>query len=387
MDRVERANAMNAAEYINPRTGATWTTDKAIWKAPDDGGYVNLTAGTGLSPDDIDRSENSLWRYGAAVRLPRPPETTLGAGWTPLLKTNWNGRPVHMKADHLMVSGSFKDRGTSVMLNYLKQAGVTAILEDSSGNAGASAAAYAAALDLDCRIMVPASAPTAKKVQMATMGAEVVAIAGTRDDVADAALAASETTFYASHNHQPFFLEGTKTVAFELWEQLGFRAPDCVIAPLGQGSNIIGSHIGFTELLAAGQIDRLPRSCAVQAAHCAPYHAAFLSGDETIQPFPAQPTIADGIASATPVRLPEVLAAVRDSGGTIITASEDEIVQGFSQLARQGFFVEPTTGAVGAGLTKLIAQDAIRPEETVSAILTGSGLKAVEKIGSALSLV
>ena len=263
---------------------------------------------------------------------------------------------------------------------------MTAILEDSSGNAGASAATYAAALDLDCRIMVPAAAPAAKKIQMAAMGADVVAIEGTRDDVADAALAESETTFYASHNHQPFFLEGTKTLAFELWEQLGFRAPDCVVAPLGQGSNIMGSHLGFAELLAAGQIDRLPRIYAVQAAHCAPYHAAFESGDETIRPFPAQPSIADGIASATPVRLREVLTAVRESDGSIITVSEEEIVQGFTQLARQGFFVEPTTGAVGAGLTNLIAQGAIRPGESVAAVLTGSGLKAVEKIGSSLGL-
>lgn len=375
---------MTVAEYINPRTGATWPTTDALWKAPDDGGYVNLTPGPGLTPADIDTAEHSLWRYRRAVRLPRRPEATLGAGWTPLLPTPWNGLTVQMKADYLMASGSFKDRGTAVMLNYLKQAGVTSILEDSSGNAGASAATYAAALGLECRIMVPAAAPEAKKIQMAAMGAEVVAIAGSRDDVADAALAESERTFYASHNHQPFFLEGTKTLAFELWEQLGFQAPDCVVAPLGQGSNIMGSHIGFAELLQAGQIDRLPRIYAIQAAHCAPYHAAFQSGDDTVTPFPAQPTIADGIASATPVRLREVLAAVRESGGATLSVTEDEIVQGFTQLARCGFFVEPTTGAAAAGLTRLIDEGAIRPGETVAVVLTGSGLKAVEKIGSTL---
>ena len=377
---------MTATHYLNPRTGATWPTTRALWKAPDDGGYVNLTPGNGLSPSDIEYHENSLWRYGAAVRLPKLPEATLGAGWTPLLETDWDGFPVRMKTDYLMASGSFKDRGTAVMLNYLKQVGVKAILEDSSGNAGASAATYAAALGLECRIMVPASAPTAKKIQMAAMGADVIAIEGTRDDVANAALAESENTFYASHNHQPYFLEGTKTLAFELWEQLGFRAPDCVVAPLGQGSNIMGSHLGFTELLAAGQIEHLPRIYAVQAANCAPYHAAFESNDEAIKPFPAQPTIADGIASATPVRLREVLAAVRDSGGAITTATENEIVLGCSKLARLGFFIEPTTGAVGAGLTKLISQGAIRAGETVAAVLSGSGLKAVEKIGASLEL-
>ncbi len=378
---------MSKPAYINPRTGATWPTSEPLWKAPDDGGYVNLTPGPGLSPDDIDSREHSLWRYRAAVRLPKEPEITLGAGWTPLLPADWNGVPVQMKADYLMTSGSFKDRGTAVMLNYLKQVGVTAILEDSSGNAGASAATYAAALGLECRIMVPAAAPAAKKIQMAAMGAEVVAIDGSRDDVADAALAESGRTFYASHNHQPYFLEGTKTLAFELWEQLGFRAPDCVVSPLGQGSNIMGCHIGFAELLVAGQIDRLPRIYAVQAANCAPYHAAFQSGDPSPKTFAARPTIADGIASATPVRLREVLAAVRESGGAIQAVSEDEIVQGLAQSARLGFFVEPTTGAAGAGLTRLLNEGAIRPGESVAVILTGSGLKAVEKIGTALDLV
>jgi threonine synthase len=374
------------ARYINPRTGNTWSTSDPVWKAPDDGGYVNLTPGSGLAPDDIDPAEHSLWRYAKAVRLPRHPEVTLGAGWTPLLSAQWDGMPVRLKADHLMVSGSFKDRGTAVMLNYLKQSGVTAILEDSSGNAGASAATYAAALGLDCRIMVPAAAPAAKKIQMAAMGAEVVAIDGSRDDVARAALAEADSTFYAAHNYQPFFLEGTKTLAFELWEQLGFRAPDCVVAPLGQGSNIMGSHIGFAELLACGQIDKLPRIYAIQAANCAPYDHAFQTGDDTLKTFPAKPTIADGIASATPVRLREVLAAVRESGGATATVAEGEIVAALRKLGALGYFVEPTSATAGAGLSKLLAAGTIRPGETVAVVLTGSGLKAVEKIGAALGL-
>ena len=107
---------MTAARYINPRTGADWPTDTPLWKAPDDGGYVNLTAGPGLTPDEIDPTEHSLWRYRAALRLPGPPAVTLGAGWTPLLNAEWDGVPVRMKADHLMASGSFKDRGIAVMM-------------------------------------------------------------------------------------------------------------------------------------------------------------------------------------------------------------------------------------------------------------------------------
>ncbi|MBT5109856.1 MAG: threonine synthase [Rhodospirillaceae bacterium] len=374
------------ATYINPRTGATWPTSTALWRAPDDGGYVNLTPGPGLAPGDVDAAERSLWRYAAAVRLAAPPAASLGEGWTPLIPAQWDGQPILMKAEYFMPSGSFKDRGSAVMLNYLKQAGVSEILEDSSGNAGSSVATYAAALDLSCRILLPASAPIAKRIQMAAMGADVVPVDGSRDDTARAALAEAEDTFYAGHNHQPFFLEGTKTLAFELWEQLGFRAPDCVVTPLGQGSNVMGCHIGFLELLACGAIDRMPRIYAVQAANCAPYHAAFEAGGDAPVVIEAQPTIADGIASATPVRLREVLAAVRETGGATVAVAEDEIIAALGHLARKGFFVEPTTAACGAGLTRLIADGSIKPNETAVAILTGTGLKAVEKIGAALGL-
>ena len=377
------------AKSLTPRTGAEWPTDEPLWRAPDDGGYVNLSAGGGLGPRDIDRGELSLWRYAKALRLAAPPIATLGEGWTPLVHTTWGERPVWFKCEHLMPSGSFKDRGTAVMLNYLHQAGVEAVLEDSSGNAGASVATYAAALGMRCRVLVPASAPAPKKVQIAAFGAEVVAIEGSRDDVAAAAEAEAERMFYASHNRQPHFLEGTKTLAFELWEQIGFRAPDAVVAPLGQGSNIMGLHIGFEELQAAGEIERLPRIYAVQAANCAPYHAVWQArgeaGGEAVE-IAAKPTLADGIALARPIRLAEVMAALTGTGGATVAVTEEDIVTALRQLIAKGFFVEPTSAVVGAALTRLIAEDTIAKGETVVAVLTGSGLKAVEKIGQALGL-
>ena len=163
------------------------------------------------------------------------------------------------------------------------------------------------------------------------------------------------------------------------------KAPDCVVAPLGQGSNIMGSHIGFAELLARGQIGKLPRIYAVQAAHCAPYHAAYQSGGDAPVRIVAKPTIADGIASATPVRLREVLAAVRQSGGAILAVEEDEIVAALAKFGQRGLFVEPTSAAAGAGLSRLLASGAIRPSETIAVVLTGSGLKAVETIGATLA--
>lgn len=373
------------ARYINPRTGATWPTAEPLWCAPDDGGYVNLTPGPGLAPEAIDSGAHSLWRYRKALRLDPPPRT-LGEGWTPLLDAEWGGVPVRMKAEFLMPSGSFKDRGVSVMLSYLKQCGIRAILEDSSGNAGASVATYGAALGFDCKIYVPASAPAPKRYQIAAMGAEVIPVSGTRDDVAQAALAASKTCFYAGHNMQPFFLEGTKTLAFELWEQFGFAAPDNIVIPCGQGSNVMGCHIGFSELLARGQIATRPRLFAIQAANAAPYYAAYAAGGDTPVEIEAKPTIADGIASARGVRVREVLQAVRETGGRCLAVREEEIVDALRGLTARGFFVEPTTAAAGAGLSRLIADGDITAGQSTVVILTGSGLKAVDKIGASLGL-
>ena len=378
--------AMKPAQYVNPRTGAAWPTDEALWRAPDDGGYLNLSAGPGLTPEDIEQGEASLWRYAAALRLPARPERILGEGWTPLADAAWDGVPVKMKSDFLMPSGSFKDRGTAVMLNYLNQVGVTRVLEDSSGNGGSSIATFGAALGMECRILTPASAPKPKLYQMRAMGAEVVPVDGTRDAVAEAALREAETIFYASHNHQAYFLEGTKTLAFELWEQLGFRAPDNIVAPLGFGSNVMGCHIGFQELLARGQISGLPRIFGVQAANIAPFHAAYAAGSDTPVEIAPEPTMADGIASAKPLRFNEVMAALRQTNGACVAVGEDEIASALRQSLHLGFFIEPTCAAAGAGLSRLIADGTVRAGETTVLVLTGMGLKAVDKIGEVLGL-
>ena len=266
---------MAAASYINPRSGASWPADRALWRAPDDGGLLELAPGRGLARDEIERPEPSLWRYRAAIRVEDRGRVSLGEGFTPLVETQWAGRRLLFKCEHLMPTGSFKDRGAAVMVSHLKQAGVEALLEDSSGNAGASIAAYAAAAGIHARIMAPAGAPAAKRIQIAAAGAELLEVAGDRGAVEQAALAAAEELFYASHNRQPFFLEGVKTLAFELWEQLGFRAPAAVAAPCGNGANILGLYLGFRELQEAGEIEALPRLHAVQAANNAPIRTLF----------------------------------------------------------------------------------------------------------------
>jgi threonine synthase len=204
--------------------------------------------------------------------------------------------------------------------------------------------------------------------------------------VAEAALRQSAEIFYASHNWQPFFVEGTKTLAYELWEQLGFRAPDNVVVPLGYGSNILGCDRGFAELARGGEIRQMPRLFGVQAARCAPYHAAYAAGVEHLIPTPIAPTVAEGIASAKPTRVAEVLRAVRGSGGAVVAVDEAEIVAALRALAGRGLYVEPTAAAAAAGLTRLLAAGAIRPDESTVVVLTGSGLKASATIGELLGV-
>jgi threonine synthase len=233
---------------------------------------------------------------------------------------------------------------------------------------------------------VPETASYPKIAQIAACGAEVVAIKGSRQDVADEALRQSERIFYASHNWQPFFVEGTKTLAYELWEQLGFRAPDNIVVPLGYGSNVLGCERGFAELLRNGEIAKMPRLFGVQAANCAPYHAALKAGVNYLVPTEITPTVAEGIASSKPTRIAEVLAAVRESGGEIVAVSEEEIVTALGKLARKGLYVEPTSAAAAAGLSQLRKQGAIAEDQTTVLVLTGSGLKASERIGQLLKL-
>jgi threonine synthase len=377
----DRATAL--VSYIVSTTGERLSVEQPLWRA-NDGSHLNLSPGTGLSLSQIDSREHSLWRYASAIRLDRSARVSLGEGWTPLIVRRWRQRSIHFKLEFLQPTGSFKDRGASVMMSYLRSVGVSTILEDSSGNAGASIAAYAAAGGLRARILVPADAPVGKLQQIAAAGAEVVPIAGNRQDVSNAALRESEHYFYASHNWQPFFLEGTKTLAFELWEQLDAEVPDAVIVPLGYGSNVLGLSYGFAELQRRGAIDHGPRIYAVQAANCAAFGTIWRSGGDEWLPFDPKPTVADGIASIKPVRIREVLSAIRTSGGSVIMVSEEEIVAGMKAILATGLYVEPTSATAAAALEALIAGGSISPSDRVVVVLTGHGLKAPARVDEML---
>lgn len=375
--------------YLDPRSGRTWPLDTPRWcgdpSAPlrgDGQAPLLLTPRDGLSRADIATGTRSIWRYAAALPWqPRAP-ITMGEGCTPLVERRLGQGTALLKCEWFMPTGSFKDRGASVMLSLLADQGISAVLEDSSGNGGAAVSAYAAAGGMAATIFVPDSTSPAKTVQSRAAGATIRLIPGSRQDCADAALRESANLFYASHNWHPFFLEGTKTLAYELWEDLGFRAPDNVIVPCGAGSNVLGCWLGFSELLRAGQIGKLPRIWAVQPANCGPIARAALG----LPAVAAKPTIAEGTAIAQPIRLRECLDALRDSQGGAVLVEEAEIAAAALALARTGIYVEPTCAQAAAAYDLLRAERRIAERETTVVVLTGTGLKATPRYAEMLGV-
>ncbi len=217
---------------------------------------------------------------------------------------------------------------------------------------------------------------------MRAHGASVELVPGTRQDTADAAVQRAATVFYASHNWHPFFLQGTKTLAYELWEDFGFEAPDHVIIPCGAGSNVLGCFLGFGELSRAGAIAAMPKLWAAQPAHCGPIAAAAMG----VPTPPVQPTMAEGTAIAAPIRLPEVVDALRSTGGGGVLLSEEEIEAALLELARTGIYVEPTCAQAAAAFVRLLAFGAIGAGDRTVLVLTGTGLKATPRIAEILGV-
>jgi threonine synthase len=372
-------------KYIEPSTGRTYPLDQPRWRG-DSGEYLDLESSSGLKRADIDQACRSIWRYAKALPVASSDAVTMGEGWTPIVDAIWDGTPVQFKLEFMMPTGSFKDRGTSVMVSYLKRYGVQHVLEDSSGNAGASLSAYAARAGLKCRILVPETASYNKIVQIAACGADVRMVPGPRQAVADEAVRQADDLFYASHNWHPTFVEGIKTLAYEIWEQFGYAVPDNIVMPLGYGSNVLGCRRGFEELLRNGEIDRMPKLFGVQAANCAPLFAAFAGGAAFPGAVEVSPTLAEGVASSKPTRGREVLRDIRYTGGAVLQVSEDEIVAALRTLAAKGLFVEPTSAVAAAGLSQLLGTGIVSAAQSTVVILTGSGLKASSQIGQSLQL-
>lgn len=370
---------MASPSYFDPRSGRHYPLDVPRW-CSEERTPLLVTQGDGISRDDIDRSARSLWRFKAALPIEIAKPISLGEGCTPLVEQEWGSLRPLFKLEWFNPTGSFKDRGSAVMLSYLRQAGIKAVLEDSSGNGGSSMAGLGAAGGMRVKILAPASTSPAKIAQALAYGAEVQLVDGPREESEAEAIRQSEATFYASHNWQPLFLEGTKTLAYELWEDLGFRAPDNVILPVGAGSSLLGCAFGFRELKKAGQIDKLPRLFVAQPLNCSPIDASFRAGVDTAVVRDVHKTIAEGTAIKSPMRLREIIGALRKSKGSTVALTEDEIVAALRRLARNGMFVEPTSASAAAGLDRLAQEGLIKQNESTVVVLSGSGLKAASAV-------
>lgn len=345
------------------------------WRCPTCRGLLDLAEPAAFDPAAVAAEGPGIWRYRHTFPLPADvAPVSLGEGGTPLVRAELSGRRVYFKQEGLNPSGSFKDRGMAVMFAALRAAGVTAAIEDSSGNAGAAFAAYAARSRIAGRVFVPAAAAGPKRRQIEAYGASVEAINGPRSQAAEAARAAAEAgAVYASHVYNPLGIAGTATAAWELWEQLG-RAPEAVILPVGHGTLLLGLDRGFRALKAAGLIAALPKLIAVQARPCAPLWAAHQFGAQGLGWVSEGATVAEGIRVLQPVRGDAVLAALRESGGTCLVVDEEAILPAQSALARLGLYVEPTAAVAAAALSAIPADLGLAGP--LVAVLTGHGLKS-----------
>ncbi|MFE9259037.1 pyridoxal-phosphate dependent enzyme [Streptomyces sp. NPDC006879] len=320
----------------------------------------------------------SLWRYAAALPL-RPakgttPAVSLGEGGTPIVPMI---RGISAKLDFLMPTLSFKDRGAVMLAELARRLSPQRVIADSSGNAGTAVAAYCARAGLPCEIFVPEAVTAKKTEQIRAHGAALKVVPGDREATARAARTAADTpgTFYASHVFNPYFLHGTKTYLYEIWESLGGRLPQALVLPVGNGTLLLGAALAIAELHAHRLIDTSPALIAVQSAAVAPLaHAHRLDASELLGETAAAPTLAEGIAITRPPRARQILASVRESGGTFLTVSEERIAAAQLDLAARGLFVEPTAAACWAAVGPGAPDD---PLDGRSAVLPlcGAGAK------------
>jgi len=329
--------------------------------------------------------ENNLWRY--LPLLPVDPTTTrtpLRVGWTPLyhasaLAASIGLETLYVKDDGQNPTGSLKDRAAAVGLAKALEAKAQSVACASTGNAASALAGNAAALGLKAYIFVPQRAPLGKLAQLLIFGATVVSVQGSYESALQLSAQAIDLCGWYNHNAaiNPYLLEGKKTVALEICEQLDWSVPDWVVVSVGDGCTIGGAWKGFWDAYQVGLIDRLPKMLGVQAAGSCPISRAFHSNEPLV--LMPEDTLADSIAVGAPLNPEKALRAVRNSGGTMVTVTDDEILQAMRHLGQMtGVFAEPAGAAVLAGLRKLIEQGMVGPKESVVLCVTGNGLKDVK---------
>jgi threonine synthase len=321
----------------------------------------------------MDEFHPGIWRYKRSFIIQDEViPVSLGEGNTPLIWTEISGLQLALKCEYLNPTGSFKDRGSSLIVSILKYKKVQNLIEDSSGNAGASLSAYCARADIKLSVVIPEHSSSIKRKQIQAFGAKIIPVEGTRSEVtASAKEIAATGVVYASHAYLPYNIPGYATISYEIYEQLGQKAPGTVIIPVGQGGLLIGIVRGFKALLEAGKIKKIPSIVGVQARACAPLWSIYSGGIDGLRFSSDRPTLAEGVRVWQPIRGDSVLKELGYSSGKMVAVDEKEILEGIDQFASRGFHIEPTSALIWSAFNQC-ANDCPGP---IVGILTGSGLK------------
>jgi threonine synthase len=345
-----------------------------------------------LTREKIASRAPNIWRYEELLPATPAASVNLGAGFTPLIRADRLAAELGLgelwiKNDTVNPTGSFKDRVVTVALTKAQELGIKVVGCASTGNLANSVAAHAAHAGMRSVVFIPSNLEQAKVVTTAVFGGQLIAVDGTYDDVnrlCGEIIGEHPDWGFVNINLRTYYAEGSKTLAYEVAEQLGWTVPDHVVVPIGSGAQLTKIAKGFRELHQVGLLDSAPsvRISGAQAAGCSPVATAFESGSDEI--LPQKPnTIAKSLAIGDPADGIYALAEVRRSGGAVGQVSEEEIVAGIKLLARtEGIFAETAGGVTIATLAKLAASGVVRPDERVVAYVTGNGLKTIDAVAS-----
>ncbi|MEM1592399.1 MAG: threonine synthase [Candidatus Bathyarchaeia archaeon] len=370
--------------------GECYDVDEVIYKCMKCGDILEIKYDYSLLEKRLEKSDwrklpLSVWRYHDFMPIKDFSKiVSLNEGGTSLYSCQRLGKilglkNLYVKNEGENPTGSFKDRGMTVGVTKAVELGVKIVACASTGNTSASLAAYAAKAGLSCIILIPSGAIAfGKLAQAIAYGAKVVQIRGNFDKALEMVLKLSEEhkEIYLLNSINPFRIEGQKTIAYEICDQLNLNSPDVVVVPVGNAGNISAIWKGFTEFYELDLVDRLPRMMGIQAEGAAPIARAIKSGEDKIVPVEKPETIASAIRIGAPVSWKKALRAIKGSGGTAETVSDYEILEAQKLLARsEGIFVEPASAASIAGLKKLVENGEIDRDEVVVCVTTGHGLK------------
>ena len=335
---------------------------------------LDLRLDFNFEPRLVQLKNYSAWRYARFFPyISQNNVITLGEGWTPIVKFSDN---LYFKLDYLNPTGSFKDRGSTALISAIhkqvkKQDGY--IAEDSSGNAGASIAAYSARAQLKAKIYVPDNVSGPKINQIKSHGMPVVKVAGSRSQVAQKAQQVEKGKFYVGHIFHPLFRDGIRTLAYEIAEQLSWKTPERIYLPVSAGTLLLGVISGFRHLANSGIIKKVPTMVACQTRQVSPLYHRIRKLEYKAPKKVA--SIADALVSTNPPLLDLMIRELQEVHGDVEIVDENEILNAFTELAHEGFFVEPSSAVAYAAYQKQLRNKETSKADKTVIILTGHGLK------------